>query len=171
MNVRSLDLAAVGLGLSLAAPALAQDTMKYDPIMEKRADLRLKWIRANQEARSQEEPTLRMHRTMQDRSRMVDFLSLMSKRADLQDAVSRDGLEAAYADWLARQRGEKPSELKMHRVSREETKEEAARGEMNRARMVDFMSLLSKRADLRGRAAQIGLDAAYDEWLAKQPHK
>ena len=110
MKTQTISLVTLALGLTLALPAIAQDTMKYDPIMEKRADLRMKWIRAQREAA--DSYRLRMHRTgdsteapVIDRPDLVDFMARSNKRADLHLRVSKIGLEAAYDEWKAQQHG------------------------------------------------------------------
>ncbi len=102
MKTHILSLATLALGLTLALPALAQDTLKYDPIMEKRADLRMQWIRAQREAAAS---PVRMHRTepsvSAERPTLVDFMALSAKRADLRLRANQLGLEAAHDEWSA----------------------------------------------------------------------
>ena|SRR5438552_13456432 len=108
MNVKTLALAwlpLLGAGWLLSTPALAQESMRDDPIMVKRADLRLKWIMLNREAKSATDSDLKMQRTMLDRSRMVDFMSLAAKRADMRSRITEVGIDRAYQEWLDRQPG------------------------------------------------------------------
>jgi hypothetical protein len=111
MKTQTLSLIALALGLALAGPALAQDTVKYDLIrMSKRVDLRLQWIHAQKEDANR----VRMHRTdesntesqeVKDRPRLVDFMALSSKRADLRMRANKIGIMAAYDEWDAQQHG------------------------------------------------------------------
>ena len=110
MKTQLLALAMLALGLSLTRPAAAQDVMKYDTIMEKRADLRLKWIHAQREAAASE---LRFHRSQSaedrstsdsiDRPNLVTFMGLSAKRADLRLRANKIGIEAAYDEWMGQQ--------------------------------------------------------------------
>jgi hypothetical protein len=109
MKTQTRSLVTLALGLTLALPALAQDTMKYDPIMEKRADLRMQWIRAQRVAANS---SLRMHRTGEsaganiiDRPGLVDFMALSNKRTDLRLRANKIGIEAACDEWVAQQHG------------------------------------------------------------------
>jgi len=106
MKTRTLSLITMALGITIALPAIAQETMKYNPIMEKRADLRMQWVNAQLvTARS----PLRMHRTDDDRegsaagdrSGLVSFVGLSAKRADLRVRANQIGIEAAYDEWTA----------------------------------------------------------------------
>lgn len=112
------------LGWYAAAPALAQDTLKYDPILEKRADLRLERIRAQREAaqkqaaeKNEERPKQRIHYVRreadgtettlvkaQSSPYLVDFQNVSAKRADLRIDAVRRGVDSAFTDWLRRER-------------------------------------------------------------------
>jgi hypothetical protein len=109
MKTRTLTLLALAFGVTLALPAVAQDVMKYDPIMEKRGDLRMQWNRAQREGAN---AALRMHRTGEgagasvvDRPGLVDFMALSSKRMDLRLRANQIGVVAAYDEWVAHQHG------------------------------------------------------------------
>jgi hypothetical protein len=112
------------LGCSLAVSAFSQETPKYDPIMVKRADLRLQWMRARHEGAKKEAtesnkeiPSLRARFCKSDTEGnettlvraqgspyLVDFLSLSGKRAGLRMDTVRHGLDSAFTDWLRRER-------------------------------------------------------------------
>ncbi len=98
-----MTTAACAMALAAAAPALAQSAAQYDPIMAKRADLRVQFIRAQQEAASAE-TGIRLHKSAVASGALQDFLSLLPKRADLRARVASMGMDAAYQDWLERQR-------------------------------------------------------------------
>ncbi|HZO91679.1 MAG TPA: hypothetical protein VFB38_25380 [Chthonomonadaceae bacterium] len=128
MKTQWLSLPLLGMGLIVALPAVAQDTSKYDPIMEKRAGLRVQYLRAQREAahqaamqqatEGQNRSGLRQHRAhrkdtgtsgvtiipAQDNPYLVAFQALSNKRADLRMNITRKGLNAAFSEWLRYER-------------------------------------------------------------------
>jgi hypothetical protein len=115
MKNLSLALSVLALGLvSMASAHAQQDAGKYDPIMEKRADLRVKYQRTVREAAKQQPEApppetndirLRLHRSHVNDSYMVDFMARSAKRADLRVRISKVGMEKAYEEWLQREHG------------------------------------------------------------------
>jgi cytochrome c553 len=100
----------INLGVGLLALLLCsachaqQQTTQYVPIMEKRADLRMQYIQATGKAATEaanKPATAEPSKSTLDRSRMVDFVNKLPKRAELRVRVNAIGIEAAYAEWMA----------------------------------------------------------------------
>ena len=116
MKTRFTVLSLVALTLAATMPAIAQSAAKYDPIMEKRADLRLKWLHNVREAAASAiESDVSVPRIQRDAqgnivipangaSYLLDFQIASSKRGDIRLAWIHDGLDVAYTNWLRRDR-------------------------------------------------------------------
>ncbi len=114
MKYLSCALSILALGLASLTSVQAQGATKYDPIMEKRADLRMKYVQAQHKAAeaagaAKENQAvalaLRKHETRIDHSYMVDFMARSAKRADLRMRISQVGMEKAYEEWMQREHG------------------------------------------------------------------
>ena len=118
MRILVTSMGLLALLWTLATPVLAQNALRYDPIMEKRADLPLQWLRAQREAAEIKEQRSKRHiynfRREADRTEtplvtalgspyLIDFQARSNKRADLRIDVARHGLDSAFTDWLRRE--------------------------------------------------------------------
>ncbi len=112
MKILIVILTLLALGKMLTTPARAQDADKYDPILAKRADRRIKNTRAQREAAQARENEAAKADAPQapqaprvDHSKMVDFMAHSAKRADLRIRTLQVGSEQSYAEWLKREGG------------------------------------------------------------------
>ena len=94
MKTYSFTIPMLAMGLMLRTPANAQEPQKYDPILEKRSDLRLQfWHNQNavqtavSNAASTPQPT-----PHSEYSGMVDFVTLAAKHSDMRSARGADRL-------------------------------------------------------------------------------
>lgn len=122
MKTNIIALLALTVTLASAAiPVAAQSGGQYDPSMEKHADQRVAYVKtqeqaANAASQKHHAAAIRLHKAKAgkaakgqasveaesaDRTRMVDFMSLCTKRADLRLRVSQAGESQAYSEWLA----------------------------------------------------------------------
>jgi hypothetical protein len=109
----ALSMFALSISISMvrAQDARPSEPTQYDPILEKRADLRMKYVQGQRKAakeaqRAKDEATpMRKHETRIDRSHLVDFMARSAKRADLRARISQAGMDAAYAEWMQREHG------------------------------------------------------------------
>jgi hypothetical protein len=120
-RMKQLSLALIALALCLVPPTLAcaqdaakpdraqSDPVKYDTVMEKRADLRVKYQRAVRDAAKQatapvvpdtNDSRVRLRRAHVNDNYMVDFMARSAKRADLRARITQVGMERAYQEWL-----------------------------------------------------------------------
>jgi hypothetical protein len=114
MKTLALFLIIMAISQVLKTPAYAQsadktDVTTYDTSMEKRAALRIKYTEAQRKARvaaATEAKPLQDGAAKQsgreahsDRSKMVDFMTLSAKRADLRVRMAQVGTAQAYAEW------------------------------------------------------------------------
>jgi hypothetical protein len=89
-----------------------------------------------------------------------DFEGILSKRADLRALVAKKGNDAAFLEWLSRER---PQVFAKHNEISVDSGITLAD-----ARMSEFMALLAKRSDLQREVSKSGLTAAFNAWLARQ---
>jgi hypothetical protein len=78
---------------SATAASGNQSAVEYDPIIAKRAHLRLQYDKSPHASTA---CTFSLH---VDHSRLVDFVNILPKRSDLRMRASMVGLEQAYAEW------------------------------------------------------------------------
>ncbi len=83
--------------------AQVQSLPRYEPVVEKRSDLRVVYQKQLRDATAnstevsgQVSPTA----PAVDRSHRIDFTNKLPKRADLRVRVTAVGMEEAYAEWL-----------------------------------------------------------------------
>ena len=85
--------------------AQEQSLPRYEPIIEKRADLRVAYQKQLHDATEKGKGADTAAQTKPStpavgRSHMVDFVNKLPKRADLRARVSTVGIDAAYAEWI-----------------------------------------------------------------------
>lgn len=97
-------MAALAAGLMLKTPAHAQENKTYDPIMEKRSDLRLKFWHDQREAGNAEPNSAPAQNATvhKEYSGMVDFVTLAAKRSDMRLRAAHIGYASACEEWMGR---------------------------------------------------------------------
>jgi predicted aspartyl protease len=96
----------VAMGLLLRVPANAQETQKYDPILEKRSDLRLQfWHNQNAAANTVSNAASSPQTAPRSEySGMVDFVTLAAKHSDMRLRAAQIGYANACAEWQEQNR-------------------------------------------------------------------
>jgi len=97
MQTHFFVMAALAAGLMLKTPAHAQENKTYDPIMEKRSDLRLKFWHDQREAGNAEPNSAPAQNATvhKEYSGMVDFVTLAAKRSDMRLRAAHIGYASA----------------------------------------------------------------------------